>query len=69
MKMLAEWFWTDRWMGGVAGRPNGWRDNLKEAARLREEALRVDPSRAEACWVEFGNHEALMGFYFDMAVL
>ena len=54
---------------GRTSRPPGWLDSLREAARLRQEALRADPEQNEDCWLDYGNHEALMAFYADKDVL
>ena len=54
---------------GKAGRPPGWLDDMRDAARLRKAALELDPDRFDLCWSDYGKHDALMGFYRDVEVL
>lgn len=46
---------------GKGKRPDGWKDLLREAARLRSEAFKLDPGYDP-------KHEHFMAFYRDMGV-
>lgn len=49
-------------------RPQGYKELLREACRLRREAFAADPEQLDECWPEFGNHEQFMRFYSDVGV-
>ena len=51
---------------GNPKRPEGWLDSLREAARLRQEAVAANPEMTGPGWEK---HEQYMSFYRDKGVI
>ncbi len=53
--------------GNALPRPANWKEILTEAARLRKEALELDPGMTDQEWGS-SSHKGMVGFYQDMGV-